>query len=419
MNEQTARNDAKKQTMRIVTAAFSWISAAALIAAAACGILRRAAGVEPPGFITGWIMPVFTAAAVGYLTNWLAIQLLFRPYHETKLFGRFRVQGLIPKRKKELAETLAEQIPAKLMPPKEIAFQIRRKVREIMRSPELTDRLHAMFVEHIRDERRKQEFTRQIAAILDTAGAAGIEAGLTPSGVRKFYYAYGSGFVKEKAICNKSVRQKILDELKEQIPGLVREIRENMPGLIMEYMRDNPVKGTVLGLFTGRNGENLPWQKMEQAILNRLSEPDADRQIERKLAEFKSRLEGYLDSPELEADIADLKKDAAVGDTLCAIRDDLAGKLLDFLEDELVWGIIREQALPGIRIFLQEQILPNKDEIAAGLDLPGRIRKSILKMNPEEVHELVKKVSEEELAMLQALGFALGGAAGFLLVFAQ
>ena len=405
--------------MKRLNATASWTSAAALTAAVVCGVLRRGAGIELPGFVTGWIMPVFTAAAVGYLTNWLAIQLLFRPYHEVKLFGVFRFQGMIPKRKADLAETLAEQIPATLMPAKQIAFRLRRKIREAMRDPELTDRLYAMVAGYIHDEQRKQVLTRQIAAILDTAGNAGIEAGLTPSGVRRFYHAYGSGFVKGKVIDNKVLRRKLADELKEQIPGLIGEIRSNMPELITEYMRDNPVKGTVLGIFTGRSGENLPWRKMEQSIRDRLSGQDADRQIKQKLAEFENRLEGYLASPELESDLEALKRDRGIGDTLDALREDLAGKLLAFLEDELVWRITREQVLPGIRIFLQKQILPNKDAIAAGLDLPGQIRNSILALKPEKVHKLVKDVSEEELGMLQLLGFMLGGAAGFLLVFAQ
>ena len=405
------------QTMKTLNVTAFWASMAALAAALVCGVLRRTGAAEFPTAVRVWLLPVFTAAAVGYLTNWLAIQLLFRPYRPVKWLGG--LQGMIPKRQPDLAETLAEQIPANLMPADRIAFQIRRKLRESMQGPELAERLHAMVAEYIRDERRKQDLSRRIAAILDTAGSAGVEAGFNPAGVRRFYHTYGSGFVKEKVICNKALRTKILDELKGQVPGLIGEIRANMPGLLAEYMHDNPVKGAVLSIFTGASGENLPWRKLEQALGDKLSGQDADRQVKQKLAEFESRLESYIVSPELEADIAELKQDTAIGGTFAALRDELAWKLLEFLEDELVWQIVREQILPGIRVFLQLQIRRNRDSIVAGLDLPGRIRESILGLKPENVHKLVSSVSGEELGMLQLLGFVLGGFAGLLLGFAQ
>lgn len=405
------------QTMKTLNVTAFWASMAALAAALVCGVLRRTGAAEFPVAVRVWLLPVFTAAAVGYLTNWLAIQLLFRPYRPVKWLGG--LQGMIPKRQPDLAETLAEQIPANLMPADRIAFQIRRKLRESMQGPELAERLHAMVAEYIRDERRKQDLSRRIAAILDTAGSAGVEAGFNPAGVRRFYHTYGSGFVKEKVICNKALRTKILDELKGQVPGLIGEIRANMPGLLAEYMHDNPVKGAVLSIFTGASGENLPWRKLEQALGDKLSGQDADRQVKQKLAEFESRLESYIVSPELEADIAELKQDTAIGGTFAALRDELAWKLLEFLEDELVWQIVREQILPGIRVFLQLQIRRNRDSIVAGLDLPGRIRESILGLKPENVHKLVSSVSGEELGMLQLLGFVLGGFAGLLLGFAQ
>lgn len=414
---RTERHDVNKRTMKVLNRIALWTSAAFLAAVLVCGGLRRTGVAAFPSVVTGWILPVFTGAAVGYLTNWLAIQLLFRPYRPVRWLGG--LQGLIPKRQPDLADTLATEIPANLMPADRIAFQIRRKLRDAMQEPELAGRLHAMVSEYIRDEHRKQELTRRISGILDTAGSAGIDAGFTPSNVRRFYRTYGSGFVKEKVIRNQALRTRILDELKDQVPGLMGEIRARMPEMIMEYMKDNPVKGVVLSIFTGANGENLPWRTLEESITNKFSGKDADRQVKQKLAEFESRVEAYLESPELEADIEALKQDTSIGDTLAVLRDDLAEKLLEFLEDELVWQIVREQILPGIRVFLQLQIRRNKDAIIAGLDLSGHIRKSILDLEPENVRNLVDKVSGEELGMIQLLGFVLGGLAGFLLGLAQ
>lgn len=48
-----------------------------------------------------WLMMVLIGAWIGWITNWLAIKMLFHPYEE-KRFLCFRIQGVISKRKKTL-----------------------------------------------------------------------------------------------------------------------------------------------------------------------------------------------------------------------------------------------------------------------------------------------------------------------------
>lgn len=53
-----------------------------------------------------WVLPVF-GVAVGYLTNWIALNIIFRPIEERKI-GPFRLQGLFIKRQPKAAEKYAE-----------------------------------------------------------------------------------------------------------------------------------------------------------------------------------------------------------------------------------------------------------------------------------------------------------------------
>ena len=92
--------------------------------------------------------------------------------------------------------------------------------------------------------------------------------------------------------------------------------------------------------------------------------------------------------------------------------------VVEYLEDVVVWEIIRKDVLPGIRLFLQKNIFQIKDEIVEGLDLEGCIYESISKMKPKDVHDMINNVSNEELGMIQLLGFVLGALAGFLLALA-
>jgi uncharacterized membrane protein YheB (UPF0754 family) len=55
----------------------------------------------------------FIAAAIGWLTNWIAIKMLFHPRKEMNL-GLFRLQGIFPKRKAVLAEKLGTVVDKEL-----------------------------------------------------------------------------------------------------------------------------------------------------------------------------------------------------------------------------------------------------------------------------------------------------------------
>lgn len=59
------------------------------------------------------IFPV-VGALVGWLTNWLAIRMLFRPREPLRLFG-WSLQGVIPRRHVQLAERIAETVENSLL----------------------------------------------------------------------------------------------------------------------------------------------------------------------------------------------------------------------------------------------------------------------------------------------------------------
>lgn len=58
-------------------------------------------------------MPLI-GAIIGWLTNWLAVRLLFRPYSPVKLPG-YVIQGVIPKRRAELARSIGQVVEKELI----------------------------------------------------------------------------------------------------------------------------------------------------------------------------------------------------------------------------------------------------------------------------------------------------------------
>ena len=66
---------------------------------------------------------IVIGALIGWITNYFAIKMLFRPLKEINILG-FKVQGLIPKRKMEMAESIADTIQEELISMKDITANI-------------------------------------------------------------------------------------------------------------------------------------------------------------------------------------------------------------------------------------------------------------------------------------------------------
>ena len=122
------------------------------------------------------------AAAIGWLTNLIAVKMIFRPRREIRFLG-IRVIGLIPKRKHDLAVKIAETIEKELISHKDILA--------ILRSEDF--HLHAGEV-----IRRKMD-----------------------------------GFIAEKLAKNPLIAMFVTSEMSAKFSGMImEELRKEMPGLI-------------------------------------------------------------------------------------------------------------------------------------------------------------------------------------------
>jgi uncharacterized membrane protein YheB (UPF0754 family) len=86
-----------------------------------------------------WLMPAF-GAVVGFVSDWVALQLLFRPLQPKRILG-FKVQGLFISRQKEVARDYAEIMAKQLLTPANL-------VEELLRGP-FADRVVDLVQKHV------------------------------------------------------------------------------------------------------------------------------------------------------------------------------------------------------------------------------------------------------------------------------
>lgn len=121
-------------------------------------------------------IPVISAL-IGWITNFIAVRMIFRPRNEIH-FLWFRIQGLIPKRKQDLAVRIAHTVEKELISHRDIkeilksqdfhlqtSDVIRQKIEDFITTkasanplvamfitPEITSRLSATFMEELQKE---------------------------------------------------------------------------------------------------------------------------------------------------------------------------------------------------------------------------------------------------------------------------
>lgn len=95
------------------------------------------------------LIPVI-GAFIGWVTNLIAVKAIFKPYEPVRFFGLpWAIQGVVPKRRGELARSIGEIVEKELLKVEDLMNQ--------MKSPEITgkilhtakDSIHNMVVERI------------------------------------------------------------------------------------------------------------------------------------------------------------------------------------------------------------------------------------------------------------------------------
>lgn len=69
-----------------------------------------------------WLLPLISAF-IGWITNWVAIKMLFHPKEEINFLG-IKIQGIFPKRQKQFAQKLGTLVAKELISFEEIANKI-------------------------------------------------------------------------------------------------------------------------------------------------------------------------------------------------------------------------------------------------------------------------------------------------------
>lgn len=381
----------------------------------------RFAGVEI-SLIPDMGMKVLLAAAVGYLTNWIAIEMLFRPYDPHPwLF--FWPQGLVPRNKKKIGLKTAEKVTTELLTPEKLTEQIMRIFSEQLQSDSFKENLLGNLQGFL--IRYEDTILEKAVPQIENALKGILQTQLSQDRLMDLWDRMIVPWL-EKEENKQLIARKITSGLQEHTPEMILEIKIWLRQYVDEFARQH-LPGMLADLF---NSFDIPqrlirfidWNLAERKLKEKLSSRSLQDNIKniflqwiRELKDWGRALENqramnsFLD--QMHNGIHDLMRNY--------IQNHLPGQIHQLLHSEKLWQWVEEQLLPGIKPQLEQFLREKTPELLEKIDIQGMIAEAVDHQDIRKFHQMINDVAMEHLGAIQVLGFFLGALAGTLLLFCE
>lgn len=381
-------------------------------------VVLQALGSQWPEWSTRWFWPIALAAVVGYMTNYIAVQMLFLPYRREDSHWLKPItlwiwrQGVVPARKSEIAGAAGEQFASQVLTPERIGKELVKVAEKVLDDPDIRHRIRMLLGPMIRRHLPSmvERLTPEIMDLLTKAAKAG---------VKKEHVVQFVEEVLAPWLVTRETRERFVDliinALRHEAPRIVQMLRDAVEGY-----SDTSVLRRLAYRFSEAIGL-VNWEEIRHSLKQFLASPQARQQVYDMLGGLiVSVVEMVRSSPNLQ--------DSVVGLTE-RMRDVFGEKVEEFLRTYLpemgnrladspaFWNWLAHEALPEAKphviAWLERE--GGGQYVAEKFDISSRVRDAINELEIEDVHRMVNKVSGNELGAIQVLGFVLGGIAGCLM----
>ena len=381
------------------------------------------AGIVPQRFffadaLPEWLPTVLVSAAVGFLTNFLAIEMLFKPYRKspfhplTILSCGYWKLGLVPRSQSEIGRELGKQIEQNLLRPEDISAELCAFAANFLTRPQLLETLRARVPGWI--DAKKSE----IAALLLPGARSMTDSALRMVTREKLLSLYSREIAPllDSAELRGTLSKEILSQLEKRTPEIAEKIEQELFSGIRDYLATHLPGGIGADMLAQTLMTSLDRDTLEARISQRLADPETAEAIQREIAAAAARLEKQLHAPESAEKIHRFaaalraKLAAAAGEYLGTALPELLAR---FAADDFLWDKLRDEILPAAAPLLETTLRElAAEKIAAELDISGRIFSAVENQDVEAFHQMIDAVAARHLAAIQVLGYFLGAAVG-------
>lgn len=366
------------------------------------------------GIAGTFIFMIVIGAAIGAVTNHLAIQMLFRPYKAYYLFGK-RVPftpGLIPRRRDELAKQMGLMVVNHLLTPAGIKKRLvsdAAKTQALRVGEQLIQKLSLSEVT-VKEALEKAGMKRP-----EKAADAWISS-WTDDKLNELFRQYGDQSLKEL------VPIEVQEKLEEKIPMisgyiLSRSVRYfesdegkiRLGNMIDDFLKERGMLGSMVQMFLGNSSLA---DRVLPELLKFLRNEETNKLLSDLLKNEWGKLREYTfneadEKWNAKALIFSLKRRVLQAFSIAPFFDNTIGTLTVRYESELT-----QQMLPALLDKLLEGISSNLESALKRLHLEEIVKEQVDQFPVERLEEMVLSISKKEFKMITYLGGLLGGIIG-------
>lgn len=370
------------------------------------------------GFLWTITFMAVVGAAIGAVTNHLAIKMLFRP-HEAKYIGSWRVPftpGLIPKRRDELATQLGNTVIQHLLTPD--IFK-KKYFNEKMR-----EKANLLIVQQLNDNILQSDKT-----IGDWLKLGGLEN----------VASFANGKINEQVDVqfnlvkarfeNETIRQLAPIEWQKKADSKVGEIvsyillkgedffqseegKTAVKNLIDDFLSTKGTLGSMVQMFMGESSSLAG--KVQPEILKFLKAPGTKNMLEKIVQNEWEKLKDrpiieMMEGFDFDPVIANVK--GYLTDQL-AIQERLDRNLIHYFPGATEWT--QTQLVPKVTAFAFKEAETKLEEVLRKMRLEDMVKEQVDSFPVARLEDIVLGISKREFKMITVLGGVLGGLIGII-----
>lgn len=361
-----------------------------------------------------YLLPPLLGAGIGYLTNAIAIRMLFRPFTEKRIFG-IRVPftpGVIPKYRYQLAENIGVLVSKELLSEEMLKEHILSPVfyeNLSRRAGNISDVLFEKkvgellgFIRHHKNGRVSVANPLGSEIIMSRPLSELLPVNVTALGTRLFTLLY----------------PKIVDVLMEMLRKPSLKVRLEEEG--RTFIEDVQQKLNIFQKFmisAGRYDKTLKKRmpSIVDDIIGKIGDLATDeKNVELLLLSFEKGLSDFADTPLREIEglkNIDFKPSVRLtqsnfGKTVFALRH-LRLKEIFFLEEEQKREFDKWLIHTGV-----EQVVKHLEDILRVIDVKGLVIDRINKLSIQDVERILLIIIEKHLTWINIFGAIIGSFIG-------
>lgn len=357
-------------------------------------------------------------AAIGAVTNHLAIKMLFRP-HEAKYIGSWRIPftpGLIPKRRDELARQLGNTVIQHLLTPDIFKKKYFNEEMKNKANHFLTEQLHTKIFHS----------DKTINDWLNLAGLENVPTivnGKIEQQVDIQFNQLKTRFEQEtiRQLAPLDWQQKADTKVGEIVSYILvkgedffesEEGKMTVRNLIDDFLSTKGTLGNMIQMFMGESSSLAG--KVQPEILKFLRAPGTKNMLEKivrnEWEKLKDRpLNEMMDGFDFEPIVKNVK--LYLSEQL-AIEERLNSTFIHYFPE--VTGWTENNLIPRVTTFAFREAETKLEEVLRKMKLEDMVKEQVDAFPVSRLEEIVLGISKREFKMITILGGVLGGLIGII-----